>query len=1677
MLHVRYKRALSMMLALFIALNLSGTLIKATAVFINGSGIAKTENTLNKQNNDANTTFNIPGSIVSLKSLVLSPGFVTQPFGSHIDRYNLTLSEKQTEFTIKATTQYPHVVSMEVIDDKGVVHPLANGATVGPFASPPVNTGSLFKIRLWDTQSGFERIIKIIPFTVGVSLDFDLKELVSFPDGSKQLRVDASVSPGYDIATVAYALKFDPTKIQLANATTNEVIRDKAKLIDTVSLYQKDRYGEYIWGDFAFTNGIVFGPELNRQGLIYGDYGIENISEPTFSVTEANKKFMTIHFRVIDEAFTDNVITLNPGIKAMDGVRISVYSRDKKDQTLYGASHRDMFKLSGLMYKLTTAIQTYDNGNIVLIPNKNQYAFGEKIKVTAKANRGYEFIEWDKTLIPPEMLSDATRADPQWHTKPTFELVMPKANAHVTIAMSTPAGFVKIGEAYDKTQATLDFTNAYQGEQIIVVADPYENNNSILAEVSNIIKKNSIDQDTQKNIENTISNTSDKVNTYTKALGEEKIFKAISNTTNGSYTDKNFILKSNGTDTNIWIDKTKELEYSDQEIAQMQEVFDKNYNIIKNKFGNIYDTDADGKLNILIYDIPGANSYFDLEELIGQSGNRTDVIHLSSLDHNVKTSVEMLSRNMAFQTQKISLITTFQSDFATLTKAKYDAMMPKWIESGLSMMAMKLTGSDMDDVITLFNTSEMVRNGEVSLTQWEETPENYALAYLFFSYITSHTNDDILKGFYKSYASLATSPTQTQINDAIKNNFMQVITKNKVFEGLNFKAFHENFRIATYINSETGVYGFNKNKDFDRLMAPISNKNLFNGTENRIKSGTAIVVETGTNNVQTTVENKVSLIGATLTKKTLTETLTPGGTVERFPDKTSYNKNEKVTLTAIPEPGYKLSHWNGPDMDGVTANTISTVMNKDKHYTAVFMLIPDYTISYAPDINGNVIIRDKNGVELTQTANAVKVREGEEITITADGVGQYYFNGWTGDYIGSKNEPKITIVATKDMHLIPEFKEGNIYSINYELEPKIKLQTAEFEAVVKDANGNIISKNPTRLLEGSILHLGNITLKEHWNFLKWNINGIEYFGEELAIEITENTNITLEVIETEKIRIKEPVKNYLKGMMTTEDTLGNVIIPDEEVYIGTDLKYTAIPAQGYSFLEWNVKTTKGSHAYSTSDLSQNPLVAGLVKGEEFTPVFIANGYIDETSPIIGSIDITTGVSKTRELVRTEGGRATTDRFDQSYPSYNLYLKSDDVNPRIKIGIYGIYDDVTMQINNEIPMKVTVDSGLLGYALAADADVIKVAVKGNIQNGNENETTEYIINVVRLDKTPTINIQYQLAKNTDYNLKVSVQDTALLAAQFTMALPGGTKFLGNDGTAYDMNISKDDFITYVLDNDVAPNFTISLITHQYDQVTDSEIFMIAFDKKLENFPTVYSGTPFRFAVRLPVGKDISSVSVLNDNINKSIISDYRFPVEELNYIYLIQKIATDVIIKVNSMNNRYNGKFDINKKYDINGFDISLLAKDGTAYKPRLLKNSKQDNARYTSEFRFEDVPEGTYDLYLNKYQHLKLIKSVSVGKVDGLLNDGYNPGYDSVENNTFYLIPGDINDDNYINVSDKNIVREVKYYGKKVSSFMDAKDRAEAIKRDINNDGYINISDYSLVIATFAYGKTTIKIN
>jgi uncharacterized repeat protein (TIGR02543 family) len=141
--------------------------------------------------------------------------------------------------------------------------------------------------------------------------------------------------------------------------------------------------------------------------------------------------------------------------------------------------------------------------------------------------------------------------------------------------------------------------------------------------------------------------------------------------------------------------------------------------------------------------------------------------------------------------------------------------------------------------------------------------------------------------------------------------------------------------------------------------------------------------------------------------------LTEGkGVVNLDPPGNVYNPGTVVTLTAVPDPGWKLASWEGvivfpPD------NPVATVtMDADKTVKAKFE-------STAPKVTLTVDTLGLGHVELNPAPVDGKYAQGTMVTMTAVPQTNWKFVEWLGDVTGAANP--ITVAIDSNMHVTASF--------------------------------------------------------------------------------------------------------------------------------------------------------------------------------------------------------------------------------------------------------------------------------------------------------------------------------------------------------------------------------------------------------------------------------------------------------------------------------------------------------------------------------------------------------------------------------------------------------------------------------------------------------------------------------
>ena len=160
----------------------------------------------------------------------------------------------------------------------------------------------------------------------------------------------------------------------------------------------------------------------------------------------------------------------------------------------------------------------------------------------------------------------------------------------------------------------------------------------------------------------------------------------------------------------------------------------------------------------------------------------------------------------------------------------------------------------------------------------------------------------------------------------------------------------------------------------------------------------------GTSNPQDILMDTDKFVTANFTelpKYTLATTATNGSISLSDPGGTYY-EGTRVTLTAIPDSGYRFTGWSG-DLSG-SENPVIIAMDGDKNITAGFEEIPNYILTVTA-VNGSVAL-DPGGGSYT---------EGAEVAMTAIPDTGYEFSGWSGDTTGTANPCTIAMNGDKSI--------------------------------------------------------------------------------------------------------------------------------------------------------------------------------------------------------------------------------------------------------------------------------------------------------------------------------------------------------------------------------------------------------------------------------------------------------------------------------------------------------------------------------------------------------------------------------------------------------------------------------------------------------------------------------------
>ena len=208
------------------------------------------------------------------------------------------------------------------------------------------------------------------------------------------------------------------------------------------------------------------------------------------------------------------------------------------------------------------------------------------------------------------------------------------------------------------------------------------------------------------------------------------------------------------------------------------------------------------------------------------------------------------------------------------------------------------------------------------------------------------------------------------------------------------------------------------------------------------------------------------------------------GTITRVPEKSNYQCNEEVELTAVPAPEWEFGGWSGAINSPNPTATI--VMTQSVDVVATFTNDTPYTVNVD-------VVSQGDGVGGTVTKDPIKdtYLYGEVITLTATPTLGWSFAGWSGDFTGTDAEAGVSVDG--DMNITATFVEDE-YTIE-------TLFIADGEG-----EGGTITVDPLQATYkyGDAVKL-TLTLNPGWTFIGWEGEGVS--GTNLVLDLTMTQNV------------------------------------------------------------------------------------------------------------------------------------------------------------------------------------------------------------------------------------------------------------------------------------------------------------------------------------------------------------------------------------------------------------------------------------------------------------------------------------------------------------------------------------------------------------------------------------------
>lgn len=294
-------------------------------------------------------------------------------------------------------------------------------------------------------------------------------------------------------------------------------------------------------------------------------------------------------------------------------------------------------------------------------------------------------------------------------------------------------------------------------------------------------------------------------------------------------------------------------------------------------------------------------------------------------------------------------------------------------------------------------------------------------------------------------------------------------------------------------------------------------------------------------------------------RRPLTVSTRGHGTTDPAPGKRPYDTGTQVTITAAPEPGYKLDHWEGDVGAAKADNPLVVTVDAKKSVTAVFTEIT-YTLTTA-----------KQGFGYTNPAPGVHAFVHDTpVTVTATPEQGWRFDHWEGDFGNDVSANPIIVTMTGDKSVTAFF-----------------VPTSYVLTIATSGQGSITPEAGVHeVTAGSEV---SITAQPAtgWQFDHWEGDiGDDATSNPLAVTMDQARTVTAVFVQ---ITHTLSIDTQGAGNTTPE--------PGEHTYAyGSEVTLVAQPALGWQFDHWEGDIS--------GDGTANPIAVTLDQDRNLTAVFV-----------------------------------------------------------------------------------------------------------------------------------------------------------------------------------------------------------------------------------------------------------------------------------------------------------------------------------------------------------------------------------------------------------------------------------------------------------------------------------------